>query len=150
MNNAIPELRTAVARRITREIEDALFHNYPGEGLLGALAPDHHLGRMFIELPHAIQWKELNQRVNWAGLTAAEKDQVTARVLEDVREKVPEEIFPATWFDGIIISVDQNAKVFDLAEVKKQIDTPDRTQNLDERVCAPETSLPTVKKPVPA
>ena len=150
MNNPIPESRTHVARCITREIEDALFHHYPGEGLFGVLAPDLGLGTMFIELPCAIQWKELNRRVNWAGLTAAEKDQVMARVLDDVREKVPEEIYPATWFDGIIISMDQNAKVFDLAEVKRQIDTPDRTQNLDERVCAPGRSLPTVKKPVPA
>jgi hypothetical protein len=156
MNNAMPESRTDLARRITREIEDALFHHYHGEGLLdalaflGALPPDARSGRMFIELPYAIQWKELNERVNWAGLTAAERYQVMARVLDDVRENVPEEIYPATWFDGIIISVDQNAKVFDLAEVKRQIDTPDRTQNLDERVCAPERSLPTVKKPVPA
>jgi hypothetical protein len=150
MNTAMPESRTDLAKRITREIEDALFHHYPGEALLGVLAPDFDLGTMFIELPYAMQWKELNERVNWAGLTAAEKDQVVTRVLEDVREKVPEEIYPATWFDGIIISVDQNAKVFDLAEVKRQIDTPDRTQNLDERVCAPERCIPRVKKPVPA
>jgi hypothetical protein len=150
MNNAMPESRADVARRITREIEDALFHHYPGGGLLAALAPGHGLGTMFIEVPYAIQWKELNERVNWVGLTAAEKDQVMARVLDDVREKVPEEIYPATWFDGIFISVDQNANVLDLAEVRRQIDAPDRTLNLDERVCAPGRSLPTVKKPVPA
>jgi hypothetical protein len=138
MNHAMPESRTDVARRITREIEDAVTQNYPGEGLLGVLAPGHSLDRMFIELPYAIQWKELNERVNWAGLTEAEKDEVMSRVLDDVREKVPEEIYPATWFDGIVISVDQNAKVLDLAEVKKQIDTPNRARNLDERVCAPE------------
>src|SRR5690242_8047930 len=141
MNNAMPEARTDIARRITREIEDAPFHHRPGEGLLGDLVPGHGLGRMFIGLPYALQWKELNERVNWAGLTAAEKDQVMARVLDDVREKVPEEIYPATWFDGIIISVDQNAKVLDLAEVRRQIDAPDRTQNLDERVCTPGRSL---------
>ena len=137
MNTAMPASRTDVARRITREIEDALFHNYPGEGLLGTLAPGHGLGRMFIELPYAIQWKELNRRVNWAGLTASEKDQVMARVLDDIREKVPEEIYPATWFDGIIISVDQNAKVFDLAEVKKQIDHP-KAHLTDTRILAGE------------
>jgi hypothetical protein len=138
MNHAMPESRTDVARRITREIEDAVTQNYPGEGLLGVLAPGHSLGRMFIELPYVLQWKELNERVNWAGLTDAEKDEVMSRVLDDVREKVPEEIYPATWFDGIVISVDQNAKIFDLAEVKNQIDTPERAQNLDERICTPE------------
>src|ERR1700678_124782 len=69
------------AKRITREIEDALFHNYPGQGLLGVLAPDFGLGKMFIELPYPIQWTELSQRVNWTGLTAAEKHQVMDRVL---------------------------------------------------------------------
>jgi hypothetical protein len=138
MNHAMPESRTDIARRITREIEDAVIQNYPGEGLLGVLAPGNSLGRMFIELPYALQWKELNERVNWDGLTEAEKHEVMSRVLDDVREKVPEEIYPATWFDGIVISVDQNAKVFDLAEVKNQIDTPDRAQNLDERLCTPE------------
>src|SRR5271170_5014871 len=124
MNNATPESLIDVAKRITREIEEAVTHNYPGEGLLGVLAPGFGLGNMFIELPYATQWKELNDCVNWAGLKAAEKHQVMARALKDVREKVPEEIYPATWFDGIMISVDQNAKTFDFAEVKKQIDTP--------------------------
>jgi hypothetical protein len=99
------EPRTAAARRITREIEDAVTHNYPGEGLWGVLAPGYALGTMCIELPYGMQWKQLNERVNWAGLTTAEKDQVIAKALEDVREKVPEEIYPATWFDNIIISV---------------------------------------------
>jgi hypothetical protein len=142
-NTAVPKSRTEVAKRIAREIEDALFHNYPGQGLLGVLAPDFGLGKMFIELPYPIQWTELSQRVNWTGLTAAEKHQVMDRVLKDVRQNVPEEIHPATWFDGILILVDHNAKVYHLARVKKQIDTPDRSQNLDVRVCARER----VKKP---
>lgn len=135
--SALPESRADVARRITREIEDAVTHNYPGEGLLGVLTPGYVLGRMFIELPKAVQWKELNERVNWSGITAEEKDAVMARVLSDVREKIPEEIYPGTWFDGILLSVDGDAKVYDLEEVRRQIGTPDRRLNLDQRVCSP-------------
>jgi hypothetical protein len=135
--SALPESRAAAATRITREIEEAVTSNYPGEGLLSVLAPGHELGRMFIELPEAVQWKELNERVNWSGITAEEKDAVMARVLSDVREKIPEEIYPGTWFDGILISVDGDARVYDMEEVKRQIGTPDRSLNLDERVCSP-------------
>ena len=131
----MPESRADVARRITREIEDVVTRNYPGEGILSRA---FGYGRMFIELPKAMQWKELNDRVDWTGLTPAEKDEVMARALEDVREKIPEEIYPATWFDGVLLSVDPTAKVYDLGEVKTQIETPNRSQNLDERVCAPE------------
>jgi hypothetical protein len=135
--SALPESRADAAIRITREIEQAVTHNYPGEGLLGVLAPSHVLGRMFIELPKAVQWKELNERVNWTGITAEEKDAVMARVLGDVREKIPEEIYPGTWFDGILLSVDGDARVYDMEEVRRQITTPDRSLNLDERVSSP-------------
>ena len=60
--------------------------NYPGEGLLGILAT-FGFGRMFTELPKAMQWKALNDRVNWTGLTATEKDEVMARALEDMTRK---------------------------------------------------------------
>jgi hypothetical protein len=135
--SAMPESRADAAIRITREIEEAITSNYPGEGLLGVLAPGHELGRMFIELPYALQSKELNERVNWSGITAGEKEEVMTRVLSDVREKIPEEIYPGTWFDGILLSVDGDAKVYDMEEVRRQIGTPDRSLNLDERVCSP-------------
>ena len=135
--SSLPESRVDAAIRITREIEEAVTSSYPGEGLLNVLAPGHDLGRMFIELPKAVQWKELNERVNWSGITAEEKDAVMARVLSDVREKIPEEIYPGTWFDGILLSVDGDAKVYDLEEVRRQLGTPDRSLNLDERVCSP-------------
>ena len=131
----MPESRADVAERITRQIEEAVTGDYPGEGLLGVVAPGQGFGRMFVELPHAMQWKELNERVDWTGLTAAEKGEVIGRALRDVREKVPEEIHPATWFDGILLSVDPDAKVYDLGEIIERMETPDRGRNLDERVC---------------
>jgi hypothetical protein len=134
---ALPESRADAAIRITREIEEAVTSNYLGEGLLSVLAPGQELGRMFIELSEAVQWKELNERVNWSGITAEEKDAVMARVLGDVREKIPEEIYPGTWFDGVLLSVDGDARVYDMEEVRRQIGTPDRSLNLDERVCSP-------------
>ena len=130
--------REAIARRITREVEDAVTHNYPGEGLLGVLVPDYDLGMMFIELPYAMQWKELNERVNWNDLTAMEKNEVMTRVLTDVRENTPEEIYPATWFDGVLITGEPDAKIIDLEAIRKLFDAPDRNENLDERVCLPE------------
>jgi hypothetical protein len=135
--SALPESRADAAIRITREIEEALMQDYPGEGLLSVLAPGHGFGRMFTELPKAVQWEELNERVNWSGITAEEKDAVMARVLGDVRGKIPEEIYPGTWFDGILLSVDGDARVYDLEEMRRQIATPDRSLNLDERVCSP-------------
>lgn len=129
-------MKDVEAARITREIEDAVTTiDYPGEGIL---TEGFGLGRMFIELPYAVQWKELNERVNWHGLTATEKEQVMTRVLEDVREKIPDEIYPATWFDGIRLSVDPAAKVYTMKEAKNQLQSPDRSRNLDERVCTPE------------
>jgi len=127
--------RSDIVARITGEIEDAVTHNYPGDGLLGVLAPGLGYGRMFIELPYAMQWKELNERVNWTGLTAAEKEQVMSRALGDVREKVPEEIYPGTWFDGVLLSVDPAAKVYNFGDAVRQVETPGRSRNLDERVC---------------
>jgi hypothetical protein len=123
-----------IAARITKEIEDAVTTEYPGQGMRNAFG----LGRMFFELPEAMQWKELNNRVNWTGLTTAQRDEVIARVLKDIQEKSPEEIYPATWFDGIVISVDRDASVFDLEAVREQIATPGRDKNLDERVCGPQ------------
>jgi hypothetical protein len=130
--------RAAIAKRIIREIEDAVTGDYPGDGLLGLIAPGYGLGRMFIELPHALQWQALYERVNWTGLTASERHDVMMRVLEDVRAKIPEEIHPETWFDGVMVAADSAVKVHDLADVKQQREAPERRQNLDERVCAPE------------
>lgn len=120
--------RAEIVGRIANEIEQLVTQFYPGQGMLGP--------RMFIELPKGMQWELLNRHVNWNGLAAKEKDEVLARVLKDVREKVPEEIYPATWFDGILISVDRDTKVFDLGEVRRQIETPARDKNLDERICS--------------
>src|SRR5262249_34413154 len=75
-------VKADVAHRITREIEDVLMESYSGEGILQLFGKS---GRMFTELPKAMQWKELNDRVNWTALTAAEKDEVMTRVLKDVR-----------------------------------------------------------------
>jgi hypothetical protein len=124
-----------IAERITKEIEDAIMSDFPGQGILTVLGSGR--GRMFVELPEAMQWKELNDRVNWTGLTRAQKYEVMARVLKDVQEKVPEEIYPGTWFDGILVSVDRDAKVFDLAAVRDHIRRPGRHKNFDERVCSP-------------
>ena len=75
---------------------------------------------MFIELPKAMQWKELNDRVNWTGLTTTEKDDVMARALEDMMRKNSGEIYPATWFDGVLLTVDPSVKVYDLGELKRR------------------------------
>jgi hypothetical protein len=132
------ESRATFVARITQEIEVAVLSNYHGQGMLNGFG----LGRMFIELPKAMQWKALNDRVNWTGLTKAQKHEVMARVLKDVQDKVPEEIYPATWLDGIIIALDPGAKIVDLAALRKQIDTPGRDKNLDERVCWPQLPPP--------
>lgn len=119
------------AHRITKEIEEAVTHSYSGWGVLTAA---FGLGRMFIELPYPTQRVELEQRVNWAGLTTAEKDEVIGRVLSDVRQKTPEEIFPATWFDTVLIAVDPSAKVYELGSVRQALDDFRRDQSLYERV----------------
>jgi hypothetical protein len=126
--------RASIVGRITREIEEAVTSDYPGEGLISSFG----FGRMFVELPKAKQWEALNAKVDWTGLTREEKDQVMDRVLEDVQEKAPEEIYPGTWFDGIQLSIDPSAKMLDLKDVRKQLDAPGRDKSLDERVCEPE------------
>jgi len=130
--------RAKMVERIILEIEDAITSDFDGEGIMS----DFGYGRLFYELPPALQRKELEEGVNWDGLTAAERESVVTRVLRDVHEKFPEEIYPGTWLDGVAISVDRDEKVIDMAAVKKQVAVPGREQSLDERVCEPDRCKP--------
>lgn len=107
--------------RITKAIERQLLalHEVGGEDCL------------FIDLGEPRQRETLKHHVYWEGLSDEQVGYVVANVIKDVREKVPEEIYPRRWFDAV--AIDGRDKVIGLDAAKRQLGGWEREVSLDDR-----------------
>lgn len=126
MGNWNAKLSPEAIERITKSIEGVVIGIYNGAG---------EEPSMFIDLGEAERRTLLVRCVDWESLPAQHINKIVGRVLKDVREKVPDEIYPRKWFDGLVIG--PSDKVVDFGEARHHLGGAARLLSLDDRVESP-------------